>query len=128
MWSGNFSALEQGIIAGVSEAYVLMLSPCHYFKAWLFIKRFADNYATLSSAGDSSPFQCNLWSTNLFLFAVLFFYDYILTLPMVLRYIWNGKANLMKILFIMNRYARLLCLIFTILLYFVQPVTNSVRT
>ena len=58
---------------------------------------------------------------------VLLLYDYFLTLPLELRYIWHGKLNTIKILFIINRYASLVYQYSIILLSFVQPITNAVR-
>ena len=58
---------------------------------------------------------------------VLLFYDYILTFPLEVRYIWHKRINVTKILFVLNRYSSLISQCNNILLYLVNPITNIVR-
>ena len=59
---------------------------------------------------------------------VLVFYDYMLTVPIELSHIWNGRVNVMKVLFIINRYAGVIFQFSLIFPYFFVPATNTVRS
>ena len=59
-------------------------------------------------------------------YTVLVLYDIFLTFELELRNIWHGKMNIMKILFIMNRYFSLFSFYTQIAISFYHPATDAV--
>ena len=53
-------------------------------------------------------------------------HDYFLTLPDEKRYIWRGKFNITKALFILNRYIGLTFMCFYTLISLAKPVSDKV--
>ena len=58
----------------------------------------------------------------------LLLYDYVITLPLEIRYIWNDHFKLVGALYLLNRYTTLLGYIPYMVFQFDSPRNETVRT
>ena len=90
------------------------------------LNRLVGRYMTLSGAGEIQASYLKAHRMTCQTLLVLLLYDYFLTFALELQYIWHGKPNIIKILFIMNRYSSLMFQYSFIVLDFLQPITTVV--
>ena len=92
---------------------------CHTFST-VMLRSTRDFVQQVSLSLVHKPYRL----TNLL--TALLLYDFLLTFPLETSQIWRGNVNVMKVLFVLNRYASFVALYGIVALSLYDPATNTV--
>ncbi len=89
-----------------------------------------DQYYLLASSGATNCFRiCTPLITICIRMAVVLYYDFVITIPQEIRYIWSSKLKLMNVLIVMLRYVTVLGYVIVLVTAFAPAiVTGTTKT